>query len=407
MPTPRPLSHPLILEWADAHHARHGAWPGAWSGPVEACPGETWYRVDRSLRLGSRGCPGGDTLAALLHRRRGSRDKFHQPPLSEGVILAWARGHHARRGARPTRYSGPVEDAPSEVWARLDGALRLGRRGLPGGTTLAALLSPLLGGSGRPARLGLAQVLGWADAHHEATGRWPHEGAAPVGLPQGESWAKINAALRMGLRGLPRGTTLARLMRQRDRRAEGLRECGRGYATPAFRVGDRLACALRGEVEVVAVHAAPIPWPVARLGNQRFLVLYADLAEAVRHESASSVALLWNVGSDTVWRWRKALGVGEVNEGTRRLKRDNARGEAGAAARRVAQEKARDPERDRERRAKIAAARRGKPRRPEDVAPAHAANRGRKHTAEARRKMREAQRRRKESVGKGGAPEVG
>jgi hypothetical protein len=35
------------------------------------------------------------------------------------------------------------------------------------------------------------------------------------------------------------------------------------------------------------------------------------------------------------------------NEGTSRLKRENARGEAGAAARRVAHEKSRDPERDR------------------------------------------------------------
>jgi hypothetical protein len=49
--------------------------------------------------------------------------------------------------------------------------------------------------------------------------------------------------------------------------------------------------------------------------------------------------------------------VAGVNEGTRRLKRENARGQAGAAARRAAQEKARDPERDRERREKIAASR--------------------------------------------------
>jgi hypothetical protein len=179
------------------------------------------------------------------------------------------------------------------------------------------------------------------------------------------------------------------------------------YATPAFTYGDRVVCAIRGTVPIVGVREAPIPWPIGKQGNQRFLILYADLAEAVRREAASAVALLWNVGSDTVWRWRKALGVPAATEGTRRLKGDNARAEAGAAARRVAQEKSRDPKRDRRRRAKIAAARRGKPRRPQDVAPAHAANRGRKHTAEARRKMREAQRRRKESVGKGGAPEVG
>jgi hypothetical protein len=179
------------------------------------------------------------------------------------------------------------------------------------------------------------------------------------------------------------------------------------YTTPGFTYGDRVVCAIRGEVPIVGVREAPIPRPLGKQGNHRFLILYADLAEAVRREAASTVARLWKVGSDTVWRWRKALGVPAATEGTRRLKSENASAEAGAAARRVAHEKARDPERDRERRAEIAAARRGKPRRPADVAPAQGWPRGRGHTAEARRKMREAQRRRKESVGKGGAPEVG
>jgi hypothetical protein len=62
----------LILGWADAHHARTGAWPGSGSGPVPEGPaGETWRRVDNALRLGLRGLAGGSSLAQLLEQERG------------------------------------------------------------------------------------------------------------------------------------------------------------------------------------------------------------------------------------------------------------------------------------------------------------------------------------------------
>jgi hypothetical protein len=142
MPPSRKPALPLttILEWADEHHARSGGHPDAWSGPVAGQPAESWYNIDRALRLGYRGLPSKDTLAALLHRQRGHRDKHHQPPLSEDRIFAWAQDHRRRTGHWPQRGSGPVEGAPGEEWVRIDAALRHGRRGLPGGITLAALL---------------------------------------------------------------------------------------------------------------------------------------------------------------------------------------------------------------------------------------------------------------------------
>src|SRR5689334_9468547 len=79
------------------------------------------------------------------------------------------------------------------------------------------------------------------------------------------------------------------------------------YSTPAFRLGDRVHCLLRGEVEIVCLSSGSIPWPVGRnlpRGRQRFLIVYGDLAEAIRRESASAVSYWWGVGMDTVWRWR-------------------------------------------------------------------------------------------------------
>jgi hypothetical protein len=94
------------------------------------------------------------------------------------------------------------------------------------------------------------------------------------------------------------------------------------YATPAFAYGDVAFCALRGEVTLVGLREAPIPWPVGKKQGQRVkaLVLYAGLAEAVRRESAAAIMHWWRVGSDKVWKWRRALGVSPTTEGTSRLR---------------------------------------------------------------------------------------
>jgi hypothetical protein len=62
------LTEACILRWARQHHLRTGAWPTAESGPVAEAPGEVWANVNKALRSGSRGLPGGDTLSKLLHR---------------------------------------------------------------------------------------------------------------------------------------------------------------------------------------------------------------------------------------------------------------------------------------------------------------------------------------------------
>src|SRR5262249_6081349 len=95
------------------------------------------------------------------------------------------------------------------------------------------------------------------------------------------------------------------------------------YATPRFAYGDVVACARRGEVRIVALSDAPIPWPLGQplpKGRAGALVLCGALAEAVRRESSEAVASWWGVTAQTVTVWRKALGVGQDNVGTKALK---------------------------------------------------------------------------------------
>ena len=120
---------------------RTGAWPTAASGAVADAPGETWRAVDAALRVGVRGLPGGTSLAQLLALRRGQRNLQRLPRLTEEQALAWADAHHRRTGAWPDSRSGPIADAEGETWSAVCGALHIGRRGLPGGSSLGRLLA--------------------------------------------------------------------------------------------------------------------------------------------------------------------------------------------------------------------------------------------------------------------------
>jgi hypothetical protein len=224
-----PEEHPLltigqILAWADRYHRRVGRWPRASSGPVPGQPDEDWEQIDRALRNGKRGLPGRSSLARLLAQHRGVRNRRSLPPLTEEQLVAWAQAYRRRTGRWPAHRREEVEEAPGEYWCNLDGALRRGGRGLPGGSSLYDLLCRRCGrGRRRLAAppLTVEQVLAWVDAHYARTGRWPHAMSGPVAEAPGESWRAVNLALWQGHRGLPGGTSLSRLLDEHRRGGAG------------------------------------------------------------------------------------------------------------------------------------------------------------------------------------------
>jgi hypothetical protein len=135
------LSEGQIAAWAEAHRGRMGAWPVETSGAGLDTPGEVWRNLNRSLRDGERGLPGGDSLARLIARRFGVRNQSSVPRLTIKLILAWADAHRRRSGRWPRVASGPIADAPGETWLAVDTALRYGQRGLRIVTSLPRLLA--------------------------------------------------------------------------------------------------------------------------------------------------------------------------------------------------------------------------------------------------------------------------
>jgi hypothetical protein len=210
-----PLTEEQIAAWADEHRAHIGGWPNEGSGLIPGTRGEVWYNVDHALRVGLRGFPGGDSLPKLLARVLGVRNRTNLPGLTVEGILAWADAHRRRTDVWPNTRTGPVLDAPGEDWCRVDEALRLGQRGMSGGSSIAWLLTEHRGARPPQPTLTVEQILAWADAHQRRTGRWPGQESGPVTGAPDERWRTIDGALRSGGRGLPGGSSLARLLTER------------------------------------------------------------------------------------------------------------------------------------------------------------------------------------------------
>lgn len=211
-----PLSVNQILGWADAHRRRTGAWPSRASGEVVGALGEKWANLAEALRVGRRGLLPGSSLARLLAEYRGVRNRKGLPPFTEATILRWADAFRRRTGSWPSRRSGPIPEAPGETWWAVDAALDQGRRGFPGNSSLAQLLAKKR--RRRNVRnlspFTVATILRWADEYHRRTGTWPHERSGPIAQSPDETWLAVDMALRKGLRGLPAGSSLPRLLAQ-------------------------------------------------------------------------------------------------------------------------------------------------------------------------------------------------
>ena len=163
------------------------------------------------------------------------------------------------------------------------------------------------------------------------------------------------------------------------------------YRTPRFKYGANVLCESRGELTIVGISDAKIPWPLGRRGRgTRSLVLFKSLVRAVQREAACAVMHCWGASQWLVNKWRRSLGVTRFNEGGRRLLGAIGKSPLRQKALKVMQAKARDPIR----RAKIAAARRGKPRPKHVLEALRKSHLGKPLSAETRRKMSDAHKRR-------------
>ena len=65
------------------------------------------------------------------------------------------------------------------------------------------------------AELSIEQILGWADGFHSRVGRWPKRDDGKIAEGLGLKWQSVENALRLGLHGLPGGSSLVQLLAER------------------------------------------------------------------------------------------------------------------------------------------------------------------------------------------------
>jgi hypothetical protein len=292
------LSESKIFGWATAHFRRTGSWPTAASGAVVDAGGEDWKAINEGLTNGVRGLPGGSSIARLLTARKVIRPRRHwRPVLTVPQILEWAEAYFKKHGDWPLPRSGPIAGAPRETWVKIDSSLRGGLRGLAGGTSLRRLLAEKKGVRldrfGRTS-LTVKQVLRWVDAHFKRHGDWPWPDSGPIAGAPGETWKEIDVALRSGSRGLPKKSSIIRLLKEH-----------RGIYPGQKRRPNRMAEAKRLSLKQIRVWAKEHRrrtgiWPHASAGSiagrpdLNWQIIDTDLRKGCRGlEGGSSLAQLF------------------------------------------------------------------------------------------------------------------
>lgn len=169
-----------------------------------------WADPTLSANLSAIASAGENTIMSRSRPAAGGTPA-HRAKLRLSQILAWADEHRRRTGRFPSRDSGVVVAKPDEKWKNLDEALRVGRRGLPGGSSLAQLLVKRRGQSRRKGMLQVSKILAWSDEHRRRAGKLPNRRSGVVAAKPDENWEDLDNCLRTGRRGLPGGSSLAKL----------------------------------------------------------------------------------------------------------------------------------------------------------------------------------------------------
>lgn len=204
-----------ILAWADQYHAENGRWPEIKDGKL-CWADESWYNIDQALRVGLRGLLRGQSLARLLDKNRGKRNRKRLPKFTLKQILGWADEHHQRTGRWPRNNGGLIPNTRGETWLAVEMALSHGQRGLSGGSSLACLLATQRGVISRTTRpkLTLKLIKSWIERFRQENEFFPTSMSGPIPWNNGDSWHSVDQALRCRGRGLRKRSSLVKLLNQ-------------------------------------------------------------------------------------------------------------------------------------------------------------------------------------------------
>ncbi len=191
------LSENLIFDHALLYLQKHRRWPKQNSGDVETLKGERWgASLNNCLRKGRRGLPGGSSLPLLI------KDK----------VVEQAKKFEEGRGRLPTREDGPLPNHPTVTWEMIDDGFLGGKASA--WTTLEKVLREASLKEGETA-LSEDLMFNHALLYLQKHGHWPKQRSGEVETLKGEKWRVWDGRLRNGLLGLPGGSSLPLLIKDK------------------------------------------------------------------------------------------------------------------------------------------------------------------------------------------------
>ena len=223
------FTNELIEGWCILFYKKFGIYPKRTSGIIEFAEGKyagiTWALVDTALQTAGRGLKEKSSLPKFLEEKFGVKNKMNLPRLSSQMIEGWCILFYKKYGIYPKRTSGIIEFAEGEykgtTWSHVNNALLEGLRGLQKGSSLKMFLKE---------KFNLRHIkelppytedliIEFIQEYHDKVGKYPKYKSGTIITSRKEhsedTWASIDHALRTGSRGLSRGSSLAKFIKNK------------------------------------------------------------------------------------------------------------------------------------------------------------------------------------------------
>lgn len=198
------LSEECIWKWMQEYKEMNGKYPV--QNERSECPdGSKWIAINASLRQGSRGLPGGSSLQILRIKMTGESQKI----LSEEAIWKWMQDYFVNYGDWPR--SNSKDRVEGMTWDAVNKSMKKGRWGLVAGSSLMKLRERMMRDS-LPV-FTEDMISEWMLEHFNKHQIWPS--VDTVIDPPFKTWRQIDDSLIHGRCGLPGGSSIAKLRKQR------------------------------------------------------------------------------------------------------------------------------------------------------------------------------------------------
>ena len=132
-----------VVNWVKKYKDKYGKFPHHASGKVEFADEDiTWSALEACLINGWRGLPKNTSLSKLIAEQFNVINRSNTKKYSNNIIRKWIERHYKEYGYYPTKRSGVIEWASEYgynlvTWDAIDRALRVGVKGLSGGSSLS------------------------------------------------------------------------------------------------------------------------------------------------------------------------------------------------------------------------------------------------------------------------------